>query len=132
MKLPELHVIGILHGDIKHLADAPKNYSESNKKGTLEIFPQYQDGLDGINPGQTIVVLCWLDKSDRTILKVHPRGDHKRKIRGVFSTRSPARPNPIAISEFKVHAVKGTLLEVSGIDILDGSPIVDIKMKISK
>jgi L-fuculose-phosphate aldolase len=63
-------------------------------------------------------------------LKVHPRGDKSRNQRGVFTTRSPVRPNPIAISELKVLAVKDNFIEVSGLDILDGTPIVDIKKKI--
>jgi tRNA (adenine37-N6)-methyltransferase len=132
MKSPELHVIGMVHGDITRLEDAPKNYDASDRIGTLEIFPQYQDGLDGIVPGQTIVVLFWLHKSNRDILKVYPRGDRSRGLRGVFATRSPVRPNPIAISELKVLAVHGNRLEVSGLDILDGTPIIDIKKTISR
>ncbi|SDP71126.1 tRNA (N6-threonylcarbamoyladenosine(37)-N6)-methyltransferase TrmO [Desulforhopalus singaporensis] len=127
----QLQVIGVLHGDITSREDAPKNYDESERTGTLEIFPKYQDGLDGIVAGQTIVVLFWLHKSDRNTLKVHPRGDKSRELRGVFSTRSPARPNPVAISELKVIAADANHLEVSGLDILDGTPIIDIKKKIS-
>lgn len=126
-----LQIIGMLHGDITSREDAPKNYDESERTGTLEIFPEYQDGLDGIVAGQTIVVLFWLHKSDRDTLKVYPRGDKSRELRGVFSTRSPARPNPIAISELKVISVDDNHLVVSGLDILDGTPIIDIKKKIS-
>ena len=132
MEPPELHIIGMVHGDITRLEDAPKNYDDSERTGTLEIFPQYQEGLDGILPGQTIVVLFWLHKSTRNILQVYPRGDRSRGLRGVFATRSPARPNPIAISELKVQAVHGNRLEVSGLDILDGTPILDIKKTISR
>lgn len=130
-KQPKLRIIGVLHGDITSREDAPKNYSESERVGSLEIFPEYEEALDGIVSGQTIVVLFWLHQAARDILKVHPRGDTARKIRGVFATRSPARPNPIAISELKVLAVQGNRLEVLGLDILDGTPIVDIKKKIS-
>lgn len=129
-KQPKLRIIGVLHGDITSREDAPKNYSESERVGSLEIFPEYEEALDGIVSGQTIVVLFWLHQAARDILKVHPRGDTARKIRGVFATRSPARPNPIAISELKVLAVQGNRLEVLGLDILDGTPIVDIKKKI--
>lgn len=129
---PELHIIGILHGDIKNREDAPKNYDESNRTGTLEIYPEYQEGLDGIEIGQTIVVLFWLHKSARDALKVYPRGDRSRGLRGVFATRSPIRPNPIAISELKVLAIQSNCLEVTGLDILDGTPIIDIKKKISR
>lgn len=132
MEQPQLQIIGMLHGDITSCEDAPKNFDESERTGTLEIHPEYLDGLDGITAGQTIVVLFWLHKSDRQTLKVYPRGDRSRGLRGVFSTRSPARPNPIAISELKVLAVHGNRLEVSGLDILDGTPIIDIKKKIEQ
>ena len=132
MEQANLQFIGILHGDITTREDAPKNFDESNREGTLEIYPEYQDGLDGIVTGQTIVVLFWLHLASRDILKVYPRGDKSKGLRGVFATRSPKRPNPIAISELKVKAVNGRQTEVSGLDILDGTPILDIKKKISR
>lgn len=130
MEQPTLQLIGVLHGDITSRRDAPKNYDESQRIGTLEIYPEYQEGLDGIEVGQTIVVLFWLHQSDRDVLKVYPRGDRSRGLRGVFATRSPMRPNPIAISELQVLAIRGNCIEVSGLDILDGTPVVDIKKKI--
>jgi L-fuculose-phosphate aldolase len=129
---PRLQIIGVLHGDITSREDAPKNFDESERTGTLEIYPEFQDGLEGIVPGQTIVVLFWLHQSTRDTLKVYPRGDKSRGLRGVFATRSPMRPNPIAISELKVLAIQGNRLEVSGLDILDGTPIIDIKKMISR
>lgn len=132
MEQPQLHIIGMLHGDIASRDDAPKNYSESNRVGTIEVFPQYMEGLEGIASGQTILVLFWLHEARRDILKVHPRGDTSRKQRGVFTTRSPMRPNPIALSELNVLAVKKNFIEVSGLDILDGTPVIDIKKKIGK
>ena len=127
-----LQFIGVLHGDITSREDAPKNYAESERVGTLEIYPEYQEGLDGIAPGQTIVVLFWLHQASRDILKIYPRGDRSKGLHGVFATRSPIRPNPIAISELKVLAIHGNQLEVSGLDILDNTPIVDIKKKIGR
>jgi len=132
MEEPKLSLIGVLHGDIRSRAEAPKNYSESDRTGIIEIFPEYLDGLDGIKAGQTIVVLFWLHRSDRDTLKVYPRGDRSRGLCGVFNTRSPMRPNPIAISELKVLAVDGNHLEVCGLDILDGTPVIDIKKKIGR
>lgn len=131
MEEPILRIIGVLHGDITSREDAPKNYDESERTGTLEIFPEYREGLDGIAVGQIIVVLFWLHKSTRDVLRVYPRGDRSKGLRGVFATRSPVRPNPIAISELKVRAIHGNQIEVSGLDILDGTPIIDIKKKIS-
>ncbi len=131
MDQPAITPIGILHGDIHSPEDAPKNFDESDRRGVLEIYPEYLDGLDGISPGQTIVVLFWLHRARRDLLKVYPRGDRSRGLRGVFATRSPARPNPIAISELVVEAVDSNQLTVKGLDILNGSPIIDIKKKLS-
>ena len=128
--LPELHCIGVVHGDITELDEAPKNYSISEHIGTLEIDPRYAEGLDGIKAGTTIVVLFWLHRASRDILKVYPRGDRSRGLSGVFATRSPVRPNPIALSELTVLTVEGNRLQVRGLDVLDGTPIIDIKKKI--
>jgi len=126
-----LHPIGILHCDITSKKNAPKNYDISSQIGTIEIFPDYLNGLEGINKDDLIVVLFWLHKADRDVLKVHPRGDTTRPIRGVFSTRSPVRPNPIAISELRVEEISRNRLTVSGLDILNQTPVIDIKSKIN-
>ena len=126
----QLNFIGVLHGDIQDRRDAPKNFDESDRIGTLEIFPQYKAGREGINPGQTIVVLFWLHLSNRDTLQVYPRGDKSRGLHGVFTTRSPVRPNPIAISELQVLAIRDTHIDVTGLDILNGTPIIDIKKKL--
>lgn len=130
MEQPKLYFIGVVHGDIAGRKDAPHNYTMSNRVGTLEIYPEYRDGLDGIVPGQTIVVLFWLHRSARDTLKIYPRGDTSRRLHGVFATRSPIRPNPVAVSELKVLAMDDNGLEVSGLDMYDGTPIIDIKKKI--
>ncbi len=127
---PELRIVGIVHGDIKSLGDAPKGYGESDRSGTLEIFPEFVDGLEGVEASQVVVVLFWLHRSARDILKVHPRGKKENRLRGVFSTRSPVRPNPIGISELNVIAVEVNRLQVRGLDVLDQTPIIDIKKKI--
>jgi len=122
--------IGILHCDLKTREVTPKNYDESSHAGTIEIYPEFTEGLDGIQKGDTIVVLFWLDRSDRTVLRVHPRGDKSKPKRGVFSTRSPLRPNPIAISELLVEDIKDNIITVKNLDILDTTPVIDIKNKI--
>jgi tRNA-Thr(GGU) m(6)t(6)A37 methyltransferase TsaA len=124
--------IGVVHCRIREKEEAPKNYSESAETGTLEIFPEYREGLDGIKTGQTIVVLFWLHEARRDLLKVYPRGDRSRGLQGIFSLRSPMRPNPIALSKLKVLALRDSEVEVSGIDVIDGTPILDIKRKISE
>lgn len=125
-----LTIIGRVSNDIRSLAEAPKGYDESDRTGYLEIFPEYREGLEGIEAGQTILVLFWLHESSRDILKVHPRGNEANPKRGVFSTRSPVRPNPIGVSELEVLEIEGTRLWVKGLDVVDTTPIIDIKMKI--
>ena len=125
-----LQPIGVLHCDLKTRKETPRNFTESQYKGTIEIYPQFLAGLEGIRKGDTIVVLFWLDRADRTVLKVHPRGDTSKQKRGVFSTRSPVRPNPIAISELLVLDVDRNIITVERLDILDATPVIDIKSKI--
>jgi len=122
--------IGILHCDLITREHTPKNYDISMHVGTIEIYPQFIEGLDGIQRGDTIVVLFWLDRADRSILRVYPRGDKSRPKRGVFTTRSPVRPNPIAISELLVQDINENILTVKGLDILDSTPVIDIKKKV--
>ena len=119
--------IGVMHCELQAPADAPKYYTESTITGTLEIFPSYLEAMDGIQAGQTVVVLFWLHQARRDLLKVYPRGDRSRGLRGVFATRSPIRPNPIALSEFTVLKVDNNFIEVAGVDVIDGTPILDIK-----
>ena len=122
--------IGILHCNLKTRAQTPKNYDESEHRGTIEIYPEFLAGLEGIRRGDTIVVLFWLDRAERSVLQVHPRGDTTNPKRGVFSTRSPVRPNPIAVSELLVDDINDTVITVKGLDILDATPVIDIKKKI--
>jgi len=122
--------IGILHCDLKNRAMTPKNYDESEHLGSIEIYPEYLAGLEGIKQGDIIVVLFWLHKADRSVLMVHPRGDTSKPKRGVFSTRSPVRPNPIAVSELTVEEINDNIITVRGLDILDATPVIDIKSRI--
>lgn len=130
MNAPELKYIGLVQSNIQSPEDAPKNYRDSSQEGSLEIYEEYREAMVDIKVGDTIVLLCWLHESKRDVLKVYPQGDRSKGLRGVFSTRSPARPNPIAISELRVTAIDGTLIHVYGLDFIDGTPIVDIKKKI--
>ncbi|WP_417911793.1 tRNA (N6-threonylcarbamoyladenosine(37)-N6)-methyltransferase TrmO [Candidatus Electronema sp. TJ] len=129
MQQAEVRFIGVVHCDILRPEDAPPFYDESERTGVLEIFPEYHDGLAGIAAGQTITTLFWLHLADRSTLKVYPRGDRTKGLHGVFATRSPMRPNPIAVSELRVLAVNGGSIEVSGLDIINGTPILDLKKR---
>lgn len=122
--------IGTIHCKLHDLSMTPKNYDESTVTGILEIYPDYAEGLKGVEAGQTVVALFWLNQAKRDILQVYPRGDRSRGLTGIFATRSPMRPNPIAVSELKVLGKDGTKLTVSGVDVLDQTPLLDLKKKI--
>lgn len=122
--------IGVIHCRLQTAAETPMNFSVSQESGTLEVFPQYREAMEGLKVGQTVVALFWLHEARRDLLKVYPRGDKSRGLHGVFSTRSPMRPNPIAISELKIVGIRDNLIEVAGVDVFDGTPLLDIKKKL--
>ena len=87
--------------------------------------------LEGVAAGDHVLVFTWLDRADRDVLTVHPRGDRSRPPAGVFATRSPARPNPIGLHRIQVVAIDGAELTVRDLEALDGTPVVDIKPVLS-
>jgi tRNA-Thr(GGU) m(6)t(6)A37 methyltransferase TsaA len=96
------------------------------------LEPALRDGLEGILAGDELIVLTWLDRARRDVLRVHPRGDLSRPEQGVFNTRSPARPNPIGLHRVEVLAIEGDRLRVSNLEALDGTPVVDLKPVLSQ
>jgi tRNA-Thr(GGU) m(6)t(6)A37 methyltransferase TsaA len=100
---------------------------EGAPDATLVFAERVADGLDGIAAGDELIVLTWLDRADRSILRVHPRDDLSRPQQGVFTTRSSDRPNPIGLHRVTVLAVDGLRYRVSGLEAVDGTPILDIK-----
>ena len=107
-----------------------KVIKRSAEESVLEIDPVHKEGLCGIAAADLLQVLYWmheLRETDRRILKVHPQGDRSRPLKGVFGLRSPMRPNPIGVSDVCVTRVAETRVFVTGLDALDGSPILDIK-----
>jgi tRNA-Thr(GGU) m(6)t(6)A37 methyltransferase TsaA len=89
--------------------------------------PGMAPALEGIAAGDELLVLTWLDRARRDILRVHPRGDPGRAEQGVFNTRSPDRPNPIGLHRVTVVAIEGTRMRVRDLEALDGTPVVDVK-----
>ena len=104
---------------------------EEQGRTFLEIQPELADAIDGLEAGRSIWVFWWFDRNDtpekRSILKVHPRGNPANPLRGVFATRSPVRPNLIALTLCQIVAIEGTRIEVASIDAFPGTPILDIK-----
>jgi tRNA-Thr(GGU) m(6)t(6)A37 methyltransferase TsaA len=98
---------------------------------TIEIRAQYQDGLLGLDGFSHMWVLWWFDRNDnpqkRAVLKVHPRGDPMNPLTGVFATRSPARPNLIAMTLCKIKSIHRCTIRVEDIDAFDNTPVLDLK-----
>jgi tRNA-Thr(GGU) m(6)t(6)A37 methyltransferase TsaA len=119
--------IGRVASSLTSTADAPRQGDEGAPDAYLILDSDVQAGLDGIATGDEIIVLCWLHEADRSVLTVHPRGDRSRPEQGVFNTRSASRPNPIGLHRVRVLAVDGGRVQVSGLEAIDGTPIVDLK-----
>jgi tRNA-Thr(GGU) m(6)t(6)A37 methyltransferase TsaA len=112
---------------LKTRTKAPKQGSEGAPDAWLEVGPSVARGLDGIAGGDDLIVLTWLHKARRDVLRVHPRGDKRRPRAGVFATRSPDRPNPLGLHRVTVREVTGTRLRIGPIEAIDGTPVIDIK-----
>ena len=131
-KVPELRAIGAVRSSLKDAADAPRQADEGAPAAWLEFVPQVAEGLKTLKPGDEIVLLTWLDRARRDVLSVHPRGDTTRPQEGVFSTRSPHRPNPIGLHRVRITSVDGARIEVDHLEALDGTPILDVKPVLSE
>ena len=123
----QLIPIGKVKSSWTRVQDAPKQGRETDVTSTLELFTPFEAALEGLGNLQRLVVLTWFDRAERDTLRVHPRGDRSVPLRGVFSTRSPNRPNPIGLHVVDVLRVSGNRIEVRGMDALNGTPILDIK-----
>ena len=124
----QLRFIGTIHSQLKTLDDCPRQEKEGAPSATIEVFAEFVEGLKNIQPGDQLILFTWLHKADRTVLETRPRNDNNLPLTGVFSTRSPDRPNPIGIHFVKVvEVLKDKQFTVSGLEVLDGTPLVDIK-----
>jgi len=120
-----LYYIGRIRTPWKQREDCPKNARESDAVCTVEVDPRWAQALKDVETCSHIVLLYWMDRSRRDIVLQMPR--HYGVQRGTFALRSPARPNPIAMSVVRLVKVDGNRLEVVGLDCLDGTPLLDIK-----
>jgi tRNA-Thr(GGU) m(6)t(6)A37 methyltransferase TsaA len=122
-----LDPIGVIRSTIKPRAESPKQGTEGAPDAWLEVNQSVAEALDGIARGDELVVLTWLHRARRDVLKVHPRSDPQRRLTGVFATRSPDRPNPIGIHPVTVREVQHNRLRIGPIEVIDGTPVIDIK-----
>jgi tRNA-Thr(GGU) m(6)t(6)A37 methyltransferase TsaA len=123
----ELRAIGTVESPLTDRGSAPKQGDEGAPDAWLAFDADVADGLQGIVAGDELLVLTWLHRAARDVLRVYPRGDVSRGEHGVFTTRSPDRPNPIGLHRVRVLEVDGTRLRVADLEALDGTPIVDVK-----
>ncbi len=124
----DLRPIGRVRSPIRSRAEAPMQGYEGAPEAWIELDPAVAEGARDLAIGQEVILLTWLDRAERAVLSVHPRSDRQRPLTGVFSTRSPDRPNPIGLHRVTILEVAaGPRLRVSGLEVLDGTPLVDLK-----
>ena len=122
-----LRPIGVVESTLTDAASAPKQGDEGAPDAGLAFDPAVSEGLRNLAVGDEVVLLTWLDRADRDVLVVQPRNDPARPEQGVFSTRSPARPNPIGLHRVTILAIDGLKMQVSNLEAVDGTPVLDVK-----
>jgi tRNA-Thr(GGU) m(6)t(6)A37 methyltransferase TsaA len=127
----ELTPIGRVESPLTDPAAAPRQGDEGAPDAWLVFEPAVLAGLEGLHAGDEIIVLTWLDRARRDVLRVHPRGDAARAQQGVFSTRSPHRPNPIGLHRVRILSIAGGRVHVRNLEAVDGTPLVDVKPTLS-
>ena len=120
-------MVGFVESSLTDVNLAPRQADEGAPEAWLVFNEDVREGLRNIRPGDKLIVLTWLHRAQRNVLRVHPRGDLNRAPEGVFSTRSPHRPNPIGLHQVEVTEVDGLRLRVRSLEAVDGTPIIDVK-----
>jgi len=119
--------IGVIRSTLRTRRETPKQGCEGAPDAWLEMAPAIAQGLEGIAAGDEIIVITWLHRARRDVLKLHPRWDKRLPLTGVFATRSPDRPNPLGLHRVRVVEIAGNRLKVGPIEAIDGTPVVDVK-----
>ena len=128
----EVVPVGWVESTLTERAQAPRQGDEGAPAAWLAFEPGVAEALRDLRPGIEIIVLTWLDRADREVLVTRPRNDPRNPLTGVFSTRSPDRPNPIGLHRVAVIAVDGLRIQVGGLEALDGTPVIDVKPVLDK
>jgi tRNA-Thr(GGU) m(6)t(6)A37 methyltransferase TsaA len=127
----EVKAIGRVESPLTDPGSAPKQGDEGAPDAWLVFDSDVLEALRGLGPGDEVIVLTWLDRANRDVLSVHPRGDTSRPLQGVFGTRSQHRPNPIGLHPVEILSIDGPRVRVRNLEALDGTPIVDVKPVLS-
>jgi tRNA-Thr(GGU) m(6)t(6)A37 methyltransferase TsaA len=122
--------IGVVRSPLRDAAAAPKQGPEGAPSAWIELDPKYAAALPGLAAGDRLILLTWLHEARRDLLQVHPRDDLNASLKGVFATRSADRPNPIGLHPVTLLAIEGLRLQVSPLEAIDGTPVLDIKPEI--
>lgn len=124
----EIRPIGSVSSPLLQQEMAPKQGNEGAPEAWLVFKSEFEAGLLDLQVGEEVLLLTWLDRGDRDTLQVHPRDDRRAPLRGVFSTRSQDRPNPVGLHRVRIVEREGPLrLKVVDLEALDGTPIIDVK-----
>ena len=122
-----LRPVGHVLSELTDPALAPRQGDEGAPEAWLVLDAEMSEAARNLEVGEEVVVLTWLHRAERNVLVVRPRSDPSRPEQGVFSTRSPARPNPIGLHRTTITAIDGNHLKVSALEAIDGTPVLDIK-----
>ncbi|MGQ0538396.1 MAG: tRNA (N6-threonylcarbamoyladenosine(37)-N6)-methyltransferase TrmO [Gemmatimonadaceae bacterium] len=128
----DVKAIGRVESPLTDLESAPRQPDEGAPGAWLVFQPEVAEGLHSLRRGDEVILITWLDRARRDVLSVHPRGDLAREEEGVFSTRSPHRPNPIGLHQVEIAEIDGPRLRVRHLEALDGTPIIDVKPILSE
>jgi tRNA-Thr(GGU) m(6)t(6)A37 methyltransferase TsaA len=124
----QVRAVGAVRSGLIDIDAAPRQGDEGAPAAWVELFTEVAAAADGVAVGDRLVLLTWLDRADRTVTRVHPRGDATLPLTGVFATRSPHRPNPVGLHPVTVTARDGLRLRVEPLEAVDGTPVIDIKV----
>ena len=122
-----LRPVGLIRSPLKARRKAPRQGMEGAPDAWLEIRSWAADAMYGLAVGDEVIVITWLHRGRREVLKVHPRSDPRNPLTGVFATRSPDRPNPLGLHPVTIRMIDGRRLRIGPIEAIDGTPVVDIK-----
>jgi len=119
--------IGAVQSSLARRQDAPRQGDEGAPDAWIVVDDAFAAALEGLSVGDEIIVISWLHRGQRDVLRVHPRDNLNAPLAGVFATRSPDRPNPLGLHRVTILALEGSRLQVGPLEAIDGTPIVDIK-----